>query len=172
MGAMHRVLGQVGSLGGHGLPASGSGHNTLISCPLPARLNSPGYGQVCSSKILLTKFNIKTTSYWHHVHRFNVRSNRRTWCQYDVILTQLDELSLHLSDLSLSGEKKNSKRPPSSYLCHLCFNKGHFIKDCPQVGQVSYQCHPKCCISVLLRCESHSIYCFYLYFYLYYFPLL
>lgn len=29
---------------------------------------------------------------------------------------------------------KPLKRPPSHYLCHLCFQKGHYIKDCPKVG--------------------------------------
>ena len=41
------------------------------------------------------------------------------------------DLADHFSDLSM--DRKPCKRPPSSYLCHLCFNKGHYIKDCPQV---------------------------------------
>ncbi|KAK2098213.1 hypothetical protein P7K49_023664 [Saguinus oedipus] len=41
----------------------------------------------------------------------------------------------NLSDLTLTFEaRKASKRPPPNYLCHLCFNKGHYIKDCPQYG--------------------------------------
>ena len=33
------------------------------------------------------------------------------------------------------GSQTSKKRAlPSSYLCHLCFRKGHFIKDCPQVS--------------------------------------
>lgn len=28
---------------------------------------------------------------------------------------------------------KSTKRPPPNYLCHLCFVKGHYIKDCVQV---------------------------------------
>nr|KAG5707698.1 hypothetical protein BaRGS_003273 [Batillaria attramentaria] len=46
----------------------------------------------------------------------------------------IQDLADHFSDLSLSIDRKPGKRPPSSYLCHLCFNKGHYIKDCPQVG--------------------------------------
>lgn len=50
------------------------------------------------------------------------------------IVDGLNTLTDHFSDLSLSCEpRKPSKRPPPNYLCHLCFNKGHYIKDCPQV---------------------------------------
>ncbi|MGH0134376.1 UNVERIFIED_CONTAM: hypothetical protein FKN15_059078 [Acipenser sinensis] len=49
------------------------------------------------------------------------------------IVDGLSSLTDHFSDLSLSSEpRKPSKRPPPNYLCHLCFNKGHYIKDCPQ----------------------------------------
>ncbi|XP_044242172.1 zinc finger CCHC domain-containing protein 24 isoform X3 [Ursus americanus] len=45
----------------------------------------------------------------------------------------LSSLTEHFSDLTLTSEtRKPSKRPPPNYLCHLCFNKGHYIKDCPQ----------------------------------------
>ena len=47
----------------------------------------------------------------------------------------INDLADHFNDLSLSLERKPSKRPPTTYLCHLCFTKGHYIKDCPQVGQ-------------------------------------
>lgn len=50
----------------------------------------------------------------------------------------LSSLTEHFSDLTLTSEaRKPSKRPPPNYLCHLCFNKGHYIKDCPQVRQLS-----------------------------------
>ncbi|KAK2098362.1 hypothetical protein P7K49_023813 [Saguinus oedipus] len=40
----------------------------------------------------------------------------------------------NVSDLTLTSEaRKPSKRPQPNYLCHLCFNKGHYIKDCPQL---------------------------------------
>lgn len=34
----------------------------------------------------------------------------------------------HQRDLRLK------KIPPNSYMCHLCFGKGHFIRDCPLVS--------------------------------------
>lgn len=55
------------------------------------------------------------------------------------IVDGLSSLTEHFSDLSLSSEaRKPSKRPPPNYLCHLCFNKGHYIKDCPQVSNIQY----------------------------------
>ncbi|KAM6897378.1 zinc finger CCHC domain-containing protein 24-like [Xenentodon cancila] len=66
------------------------------------------------------------------------------------IMDGLSSLADHFSDLSLSPEtRKPSKRPPPNYLCHLCFNKGHYIKDCPQArpkgeGLTPYQGKKRC----------------------------
>ncbi|NXH99561.1 ZCH24 protein, partial [Pachycephala philippinensis] len=66
------------------------------------------------------------------------------------IVDGLSSLTEHFSDLSLSSEaRKPSKRPPPNYLCHLCFNKGHYIKDCPQArpkgeGLTPYQGKKRC----------------------------
>lgn len=53
-------------------------------------------------------------------------------------MATLSDLADHFSDLSLSFEQKPTKRPPPNYLCHLCFKKGHYIKDCPQVKLLSH----------------------------------
>ncbi|XP_028991096.1 zinc finger CCHC domain-containing protein 24-like [Betta splendens] len=66
------------------------------------------------------------------------------------IVEGLSSLAEHFSDLALSPEaRKPSKRPPPNYLCHLCFNKGHYIKDCPQArpkgeGLTPYQGKKRC----------------------------
>ncbi|XP_072524011.1 zinc finger CCHC domain-containing protein 24-like [Salminus brasiliensis] len=66
------------------------------------------------------------------------------------IVDGLSSLTDHFSDLSLTSEpRKPSKRPPPNYLCHLCFNKGHYIKDCPQArpkgeGLTPYQGKKRC----------------------------
>lgn len=66
------------------------------------------------------------------------------------IVDGLSSLADHFSDLSLSPEtRKPSKRLPPNYLCHLCFNKGHYIKDCPQArpkgeGLTPYQGKKRC----------------------------
>lgn len=44
----------------------------------------------------------------------------------------IGDLADHFTELGLL-DRKPTKRPPPSYLCHLCFKKGHYIKDCPQV---------------------------------------
>lgn len=43
------------------------------------------------------------------------------------------DISEQLADLSIL-DRRPLKRPPPSYLCHLCFQKGHYIKDCPKVS--------------------------------------
>ncbi|KAJ7987383.1 hypothetical protein DPEC_G00325920 [Dallia pectoralis] len=66
------------------------------------------------------------------------------------IVEGLSSLTDHFSELSLPSEpRKPSKRPPPNYLCHLCFNKGHYIKDCPQArpkgeGLTPYQGKKRC----------------------------
>ena len=46
------------------------------------------------------------------------------------------ELTEQLTELNLAAyDRKNKiRRLPPNYLCHLCFKKGHHIKECPQVG--------------------------------------
>ncbi|XP_028332091.1 zinc finger CCHC domain-containing protein 24-like [Gouania willdenowi] len=62
----------------------------------------------------------------------------------------LSSLADQFSELSLSPDtRKPGKRPPPNYLCHLCFNKGHYIKDCPQArpkgeGLTPYQGKKRC----------------------------
>lgn len=66
----------------------------------------------------------------------------------------LSSLTEHFSDLTLTSEsRKPSKRPPPNYLCHLCFNKGHYIKDCPQVRRPS----PGGAEGPLLTCGPASV---------------
>lgn len=50
---------------------------------------------------------------------------------------------------ALLMRRKKPKRPPDGYLCHLCFCKGHYIKDCPQArpkgeGLTPYQGKKRC----------------------------
>lgn len=61
---------------------------------------------------------------------------------YDDLMTALHQLGYGnvddvVTDLDhLLGELRVDKRkpiPPDDYLCHVCFQKGHYIKDCPQV---------------------------------------
>ncbi|XP_064638091.1 zinc finger CCHC domain-containing protein 24-like [Lineus longissimus] len=63
--------------------------------------------------------------------------------------SSINDMTDHFNDMSLSLDRKPGKRPPSTYLCHLCFNKGHYIKDCPQArpkgeGLTPYQGKKRC----------------------------
>ncbi|XP_054269762.1 zinc finger CCHC domain-containing protein 24-like isoform X1 [Macrosteles quadrilineatus] len=57
------------------------------------------------------------------------------------------ELTENLAELSL--KQKSTKQPPATYLCHLCFVTGHYIKDCPMArpkgeGLTPYQGKKRC----------------------------
>ena len=39
----------------------------------------------------------------------------------------------HFEEVSFLDYKPN-KRPPFEYLCHICFQTNHYIRDCPQVS--------------------------------------
>jgi len=62
----------------------------------------------------------------------------------------INDLADQLNDLSIGFDHgRMCKIPPPSYLCHLCFRKGHFIKDCPQAkpkgeGLTPYQGKKRC----------------------------
>ena len=56
-------------------------------------------------------------------------------------MTLITELTEQFADLCLDKKLHSAsvlgpgaRRPPPNYLCHLCFSKGHFIRDCPQVS--------------------------------------
>ncbi|KAM7304168.1 zinc finger CCHC domain-containing protein 24 [Ixodes scapularis] len=59
------------------------------------------------------------------------------------------DLADQFRELSLGLDHKLVKKPPLNYLCHLCFHKGHYIKDCPQArpkgeGLTPYQGKKRC----------------------------
>ncbi|PSN58139.1 hypothetical protein C0J52_01008 [Blattella germanica] len=45
----------------------------------------------------------------------------------------IGDLTDQFAEFGISLERKPTKKPPPTYLCHLCFKKGHYIKDCPQL---------------------------------------
>ncbi|CAB3378282.1 Hypothetical predicted protein [Cloeon dipterum] len=63
----------------------------------------------------------------------------------------IGELSEQFDELNIGAERKMAMKrsPPSTYMCHLCFQKGHYIKDCPQAlpkgdGLTPYQGKKRC----------------------------
>lgn len=67
----------------------------------------------------------------------------------NLTASAITDLADQFNDLALGLDRKPTKRPPASYLCHLCFRKGHYIKDCPQArpkgeGLTPYQGKKRC----------------------------
>ncbi|XP_061911487.1 zinc finger CCHC domain-containing protein 24-like [Entelurus aequoreus] len=100
-----------------------------------------------------------TTNYLNNFLHLRTESFNHNLCKVSSphgslgnIVEGLSCLADHFSNLSLSPDsrKHGSKRPPPpNYLCHLCFNKGHYIKDCPQArpkgqGLTPYQGKKRC----------------------------
>lgn len=56
--------------------------------------------------------------------------NTITTEQYNELCDQFNELGLFSGT---SNQQKSIRPPPGNYMCHLCFQKGHYIRDCPQV---------------------------------------
>ncbi|XP_059472413.1 zinc finger CCHC domain-containing protein 24-like [Neocloeon triangulifer] len=61
----------------------------------------------------------------------------------------IGELTEQFDELSVERKMAMKRSPPSTYMCHLCFQKGHYIKDCPQAlpkgdGLTPYQGKKRC----------------------------
>ena len=79
--------------------------------------------------ILSLIIDLKTTSYWHHVHLLT--SDPRTWCQYDIDLISTQQTS-HLCWAGMSKRSRTFLYHPSprpltkmaesgwSWDCHVC----------------------------------------------------
>ncbi|XP_046275568.1 zinc finger CCHC domain-containing protein 24 isoform X2 [Marmota monax] len=91
----------------------------------PEQLGSPLHSSYLNSFFQLQRGEALSSSAYKSASPYGSLNN---------IADGLSSLTEHFSDLTLTSEaRKPSKRPPPNYLCHLCFNKGHYIKDCPQI---------------------------------------
>ncbi|KAK3554280.1 hypothetical protein QTP70_020148 [Hemibagrus guttatus] len=106
-------------------PEASSGHPDLSYSKTPAaELSSSLSSNYLNSFFQLQRNEALNNGLYKSVSPYGSLNN---------IVDGLNSLTDHFSDLSLTSEpRKPSKRPPPNYLCHLCFNKGHYIKDCPQ----------------------------------------
>ncbi|XP_036684053.1 zinc finger CCHC domain-containing protein 24 isoform X2 [Balaenoptera musculus] len=102
---------------------------------------TPGCGLDACADSLASQFVALSSSVYKSASPYGSLNN---------IADGLSSLTEHFSELTLTSEtRKPSKRPPPNYLCHLCFNKGHYIKDCPQArpkgeGLTPYQGKKRC----------------------------
>nr|XP_048276758.1 zinc finger CCHC domain-containing protein 24 isoform X1 [Myodes glareolus] len=107
----------------------------------PEQLGSPLHSSYLNSVFQLQRGEALSSSVYRNASPYGSLNN---------IADGLSSLTEHFSDLTLTSEaRKPSKRPPPNYLCHLCFNKGHYIKDCPQArpkgeGLTPYQGKKRC----------------------------
>uniref|UniRef100_A0A8D2GRX0 Zinc finger CCHC-type containing 24 n=1 Tax=Urocitellus parryii TaxID=9999 RepID=A0A8D2GRX0_UROPR len=107
----------------------------------PEQLGSPLHSSYLNSFFQLQRGEALSSSAYKSASPYGSLNN---------IADGLSSLTEHFSDLTLTSEaRKPSKRPPPNYLCHLCFNKGHYIKDCPQArpkgeGLTPYQGKKRC----------------------------
>uniref|UniRef100_A0A4X1SJ86 Zinc finger CCHC-type containing 24 n=1 Tax=Sus scrofa TaxID=9823 RepID=A0A4X1SJ86_PIG len=107
----------------------------------PEQLGSPLHSSYLNSFFQLQRGEALSSSVYKSASPYGSLNN---------IADGLSSLTEHFSDLTLTSEtRKPSKRPPPNYLCHLCFNKGHYIKDCPQArpkgeGLTPYQGKKRC----------------------------
>ncbi|XP_055393410.1 zinc finger CCHC domain-containing protein 24 isoform X2 [Bubalus kerabau] len=99
----------------------------------PEQLGSPLHSSYLNSFFQLQRGEALSSSVYKSASPYGSLNN---------IADGLSSLTEHFSDLTLASEtRKPSKRPPPNYLCHLCFNKGHYIKDCPQVCDCQLPLH-------------------------------
>ncbi|XP_057322680.1 zinc finger CCHC domain-containing protein 24-like isoform X1 [Microplitis mediator] len=100
------------------------------------------------SKILPTIWGNFPTASQHHSYMQKSSLSPGSIPLGSSIVDSIGDLAEHFNELGLL-DKKPTKRPPSTYLCHLCFRKGHYIKDCPQArpkgeGLTPYQGKKRC----------------------------
>lgn len=64
---------------------------------------------------------------------------------YSSLLENFENLGLG-DRIPLGMLQRRVKKPPESYMCHICFDKGHYITDCPQKGEgmTPYQGKKRC----------------------------
>ncbi|XP_046860077.1 zinc finger CCHC domain-containing protein 24-like [Xenia sp. Carnegie-2017] len=92
-------------------------------------------------------FDAFSSEFLQHLTDFQplLKNQNDPWKKVDPYsLGYIDEAPLSPDSLN-----KKTRRPPDGYLCHLCFCKGHYIKDCPQArpkgeGLTPYQGKKRC----------------------------
>ncbi|XP_053680552.1 uncharacterized protein LOC128731453 [Anopheles nili] len=95
-------------------------------------------------------------AFHHHHHHHHLPHGQQvglpvTSQHYQPAFGTHQPLPLHSASTELlqNANLKYSKVPPANYLCHLCFKKGHYIRDCPQArpkaeGKTPYQGKKRC----------------------------
>jgi len=99
--------------------------------------------------------DFKSELYDEHFDQFDFDASFAAYCMDEPTSTSSGSLTPNSVDFDLPitpyqlAQQKKARKPPEGYLCHLCFCKGHYIKDCPQArpkgeGLTPYQVKKRC----------------------------
>ncbi|CAH1116094.1 unnamed protein product [Phaedon cochleariae] len=125
--------------------SSGSSSSLLTSFPATNWYQYQG-GDHYQPKLLSPPSGSWNTFSTAQQYPFNVYS---PYYSSDPLADIIDQFA----DLAVDGRQQPptqlKRPPPAAYLCHLCFRKGHYIKDCPQArpkgeGKTPYQGRKRC----------------------------
>ncbi|XP_031354985.1 zinc finger CCHC domain-containing protein 24-like isoform X2 [Photinus pyralis] len=106
---------------------------------------TPTWNQYLNFHSNIEKYQPKLLSpTWNPITSSFVQYRYPYYGQHDI-----DDITTKLSEFNLLETRHNVKKPPSNYLCHLCFEQGHYIKDCAQArpkgeGKTPYQGRKRC----------------------------
>eukprot|EP00794_Sanderia_malayensis_P016695 gene16695-18389_t len=90
-------------------------------------------------------YEIEKDSIQHHLHNYDAFGSTSS----GSLSPDSIDLEFSLTSSMQFNDSKKMRKPPDGYLCHLCFCKGHYIKDCPQArpkgeGLTPYQGKKRC----------------------------
>lgn len=101
------------------------------------------FGILCiQSNLSSTWNNFPGVSSQPYLHQSTLNPSRPARPVRSNTMESVADLTEQFSELTVSN-RRTQRRPPSTYLCHLCFKKGHYIRDCPQVGTLSWKLHSR-----------------------------
>ncbi|XP_068231693.1 PE-PGRS family protein PE_PGRS5-like isoform X3 [Palaemon carinicauda] len=144
-GGMGGTIGGIGALGNSGMSGLNSllGSSGGISSGLLSGLTGLTPTDI-SALTSLTSLNGLNGGFSNGFNGINSPVNSSS------LNGSIGELADQLSELTLGLDKKaKGRKLPPNYLCHLCFKKGHHIKECPQArpkgeGLTPYQGKKRC----------------------------
>lgn len=120
----------------HGNNVNGNSHINVNQLTPGLLANEASHHSIASR--MPNHFNFPLTNF--DQHKMEPLSGRSLSCS-DVdqqFLLDFDKLNLnHVGHGLLLDKNARGRAPPDGYLCHLCFQKGHYIKDCVLVSFVS-----------------------------------